>query len=144
MQPLKYGVPQGSILGPLLFIIYINDLPEISDLAKYIFFADDANILVTGNSLLDIKDKLNAVIAAIDIWVKCNGLKLNVKKTKYMVFSNKRDIDYSSLQLFLNGKCLERSEKERFLGVIVDSNINWKTHISGLKSKISRNCWYIV
>ena len=139
MQPLKYGVPQGSILGPLLFIIYINDLPEISNLAKYIFFADDANILVTGQNLLDIRDKLNGVIAAIDIWVKCNGLKLNVKKTKYMVFSNKRDIDYSSLQLLLNGKSLERSEKERFLGVIVDSNISWKTHISALKSKISRN-----
>ena len=138
-QFLKYGVPQGSILGPLLFIIYINDLPEISNLAKYIFFADDANILVTGQNLPEISDKLNAVIAAIEKWVKCNGLKLNIKKTKYMIFSNKRDIDFSLLKLFLNGKSVERSDKERFLGVIVDSGLSWKTHISGLKSKISRN-----
>ena len=72
-----------------MFVIYINDLPEISNLAKYIFFADDANILVSGQNLPEINVKLNAVIAAIEKWVKSN-----VKKTKYMVFSNKRNIDY--------------------------------------------------
>ena len=117
---LKYSVPQGSILGPVLFILYINDLPNISNVAKYIFFADDANIIITGSSYLEIKEKVNSLLVSIDKWVTINGLKLNVKKTKFMVFSNKREIA-NDLDIRLNGAILERVESERFLGGSLES-----------------------
>ena len=135
---LKYSVPQGSILGPVLFILYINDLPNISTAAKYIFFADDANIIITGNNYLEIQEKIDSLLVAIDKWVTLNGLKLNVKKTKFMIFSNRRE-GANGLDIRLNGVVLERVASERFLGVILESGLTWKIHISKLASKISRN-----
>ena len=132
-------MPQGSILGPLLFILYINDLPGVSNLANYIFFADDANIIITGYNYSEISTRVKTVLSAIDKWVTLNGLKLNIKKTKYMVFSNKRDNNTDKFNITLNGVSIEHSDRERFLGVILDSNLAWNSHLSGLASKISRN-----
>ena len=82
--PLKYSVPQGSIT-------YI--IPEISKQAKFIFFADDANIIVTGYNIDELQAKVSSLQSLLDNWVRNNGLKLNVKKTKFMIFTNK-NIDY--------------------------------------------------
>lgn len=136
---LNYSVPQGSILGPVLFIIYINDLPNISSLANFVFFADDANIIVTGNDLSEIKRKIDNLLIALDTWVRSNGLKLNVKKTKFMVFSNKNLSNVDDLKFSLDGITIEQSVCERFLGVIMDSKLTWTKHISTLASKVSRN-----
>lgn len=136
---LKYCVPQGSILGPVLFILYINDLPNISNLANYIFFADDANIIITGFSTREIREKVESVLTEINSWVTANGLKLNLKKTKFMIFSNKHNISTSDINITFNGVSIERVESERFLGVILDSDLSWKSHISGIAAKVSRN-----
>ena len=125
---LQYSVPQGSILGPVLFLLYINDLPGISKIAKYIFFADDANIIVTGYSSSEINNKINDVLNTIDKWVTLKGLKLNLKKTKFMIFSNMRD-DNHNISVSLNGVTIDRVESERFLGVILESSLTWKKHI---------------
>ena len=77
---VKYGVPQGSILGPLLLIIYINDIPEIAHFAKFILYADDDNIILTGDSIDMIAKELDLLIENLVIWVKSNGLALNLKK----------------------------------------------------------------
>jgi len=77
---LKYGVPQGSILGPLLFIIYINDLPDIAKGVHFIMYADDANIIVTGTDIESIKAKISMLLTKLSDWVNKNSLKLNVKK----------------------------------------------------------------
>lgn len=136
---LKYSVPQGSILGPILFILYTNDLPNINKFARFIFFADDANIIVTGNNITEIKDKINELLISINSWVTTNGLKLNLTKTKYMVFTNQRNNDLNDLDIRLNGVDIKKVESERFLGVILETNMTWKKHISSLASKIARN-----
>ena len=133
---LQYGVPQGSVLGPTLFILYINDLPNVSKLADYIFFADDANLVVTANSSDELCSKVNILLDKVQNWVSDNGLKLNSGKTKYMIFSNKATED---INISIGGVRLKQSERERFLGVIIDSKLNWNEHVRQLTSKISRN-----
>ena len=133
---LKYGVPQGSVLGPTLFLLYVNDLPEISKLADYIFFADDANLIFTGDTYESIRENVNTVLRLIQNWVVKNGLKLNLSKTKYMVFTNKTK---QNIDISFNGIQIEQSDRERFLGVIIDSGLNWSHHITLLATKVSRN-----
>ena len=70
---MQYGVPQGSILGPLLFIIYINDFPNISEKCTFILYADDANILISGSNLVEIEEIFNSLAKKLEIWVSTNG-----------------------------------------------------------------------
>lgn len=133
---LNHGVPQGSILGPLLFIIYINDLPGISCFAKFILYADDANIIITGYNMHEISTKLNSLAQGLLRWVDCNGLALNLKKTSYIIFSKQR-INLSE-DLHISGTKIERKSEARFLGVIVDEKLSWTRHISTVKAKMAR------
>ena len=134
---IEYGVPQGSILGPLLFVIYINDLPNISHVAKFILYADDANIIVTGTSLHEILTEVNCLVSKLVNWVNANGLALNLKKTSYMLFS-KRRIESTSIQLRIDSTPIERKTEARFLGVIVDEKLTWTSHIKAVKTKMSQ------
>ena len=83
---MNYGVPQGSILGPLLFIIYINDIPGILKVAKFILYADDANIILSGKNINEIDEQHSLLNTELLKWVDSNGLLLNLKKTNYMFF----------------------------------------------------------
>ena len=92
MKTITYGVSQGSILGPLLFIIYINDIPEISSIEKFILYADDANIIVTANTIEEVYNQEVSLIDNLEDWVHCNGLTCNLKKTKYLIFSSRSKV----------------------------------------------------
>ena len=122
IKHMQYGVPQGSILGPLLFIIYINYLPNIFNRAKYILYTDDANIIINGANIADIVQQLNALCNILPNWVISNGLALNLKKTKYMLFS-RHNIELPDEFKILNKK-IDRVKEVRFLGVIVDEKLN--------------------
>ena len=134
---IKYGVPQGSILGPLLFIIYINDIPEIASFANFILYADDANIILTADTIEEIYDQLLKLIVNLVSWVNSNGLALNLKKTKYMIFSRTRNVELP-FPFKIMQKVIERETETRFLGVIVEDSLNWSKHIQAITSKMAR------
>ena len=135
---MKHGVPQGSILGPLLFIIYINDIPNISTIAKFILYADDANIILTGNNIEEVRLQMEQLASVLLKWVDSNGLALNLKKTQYMIFSRQQHSTHTERPFIIANTFIERKTETRFLGVIVDEKLNWSKHIKTLHSKMSR------
>ena len=137
-RAIQFGVPQGSILGPLLFVIYINDLPNITNLAKFILYADDANIIVTGYTEEEVQYKLNQITSLLIKWVDSNGLALNLKKTHFMVFSNRRTTTLSNIKVSIAGVEIDQVAEARFLGVIIDQKLTWSKHIHAVRSRMNR------
>lgn len=134
------GVPQGSLLGPLLFILYINDIANVSNTPSYILYADDTNILFSGKDLISLQDKVNENLDKLCKWFQANRLSVNPRKCNYIVFSNRnKSYDTDSVKVKLNNVEIPRVEKTKFLGVIIDSKLTWKFHIQELEKKLSKN-----
>ena len=138
---LDLGVPQGSTLGPLLFILYVNDIGDmISDTSKIIMYADDTTIIVTDKSLRNAEKQANIVMGSIYRYFCINKLSINVTKTKYMVFSpHARKKENLDCKILLNDMEVERVCVFKFLGVKIDENLNWEEHKLYICSKIRRN-----
>ena len=137
--PITCGVPQGSILGPLLFLIYINDLPLVSKRAVTVLFADDTNALYTGKTYDELIHVVCNDLSSLSDWFKCNKLALNESKTKYMIFHTRYNKPPENFVITLNGVTLERVEITKFLGVLIQENLNWKAHIDYVCNKIAKS-----
>jgi hypothetical protein len=136
----KQGVPQGSILGPLFFLLNINDLPGIiNDISKPTIFADDANIIFTHSNFTDFKDEINIVIEKISKWFQTNSLILNFNKTHYMQFMAKPKLGVN-IYISYKANIINNTHSTNFWGLTLDSTLSWKAHIDQLSPKLNSAC----
>ena len=138
MDIIKCGVPQGSILGPLLFLIYINDLAGVSEKLFALLFADDSNIFLSGKDPDELIRTMNEEMVAVVDWLNLNKLSLNLKKTHFIIFSRKREKVDVTENVIVNNSIIDRIDKTKFLGVIIDQHLSFLSHISYLKGKVAR------
>ena len=139
---IKYGVPQGSVLGPLLFLVYINDITKCSSLGKFILFADDTNIFITGQTPGEAYKIANSLLVSVNNYMILNKLHINMTKCCFIHFkpnlrSLNAEMNDESLELKINGKTIKKVSSTKFLGVIIDEKLNWDDHVKDLKRKLS-------
>ena len=132
------GVPQGSVLGPLLFLIYINDLPNISEKLNFFLFADDTNIYYESKDLAELEKTVNEELKKLSLWLNLNRLALNVGKTNFVIFRSPQKKSNRNVTLIMNKKALQQKDHVKYLGVLIDEHLNWKYQINQVALKISR------
>ena len=137
---IRCGVPQGSILGPLFFLLYINDLPQCLSKTKPRLFADDTNLTASGDSITRLEAAVNSDLENLKKWLIANKLSLNVAKTEFMLIGSKRMIkSVSNLQpnVVIENKQIKQVHECKTLGVTVDQNLSWKSNTENICRKIT-------
>ena len=145
-KQISYGVPQGSILGPLLFLLFINDLPLYTDNVSTDLYADDTTLYDIQDSMEQIGENLQRAINNLHTWCQNNGMILNSSKTKVMLVTSnqkRQRLHNDNLILNYNNETLSMITNDKILGVYVDNNLTWSEHIKHLSRKIASGIWLL-
>ena len=138
LAAINFGVPQGSALGPLLFLLHINYLNQAIKFCKVHHFADDTNLLCHSNSIKKLNKLVNADLKHLVNWLNANKISLNVKKTEMVIFKSKQKKLEGDLKIKLCGKRLYPTESVKYVGVKIDANLTWKHNINDLSIELNR------
>lgn len=131
MKSISSGVPQGSVLEPLLYILYINSMQKIGLKGTYTVYADDTVIIYSGNVKEEIDTNINSDMLLLDNWMRMNLLTINIQKTLYMVFRKNIEIDMKFTEV-----ALTRTNVTAYLGMMIDDNLTWDEHIKKMQKKV--------
>jgi hypothetical protein len=140
---IEHGVPQGSILGPLLFLLYINDLPNHIKEAKVVLYADDTNLLVTGKNEEELQTRLSVITKQLETWFFENDLIVNTTKTVAMSFHSSHAKVSLKPNIFLQNSKIAYKPEVKFLGIYIMENLKWHAHIKFLCSSLSKTYYMI-
>ena len=136
IDDIKCGVPQGSVLGPLLFLIYINDIINSSSILKFFLFADDTTLFYSAKTSSFLEKQLNDELKKVNKWLISNKLSLNAGKSCFLNFSLVPPI--ADIKIKIANKALEQKKVTKYLGVLIDDKLLWKEHIQSINLKIRK------
>ena len=140
IKVIKVGVPQGSLLAPIVFVILINDFSSVSSYFSTRLFADDTSLTVCRKDLDSLIHPMNIELPKIYDWLCANRLTSNLTKTKYIIFQPRQKLNSNLyLPIVLVGQPLDDSFSVKYLGLIIDCHLSWHDHIESICSKISKN-----
>jgi len=142
-KEVQHGVPQGSVLGPLLFLIYINDLSKgVSDKSSPILFADDTSFIIANHNENEFQFKTNEIFNEINKWFHSNLLVLNYDKTYFLQFLTKTDNEIN-MQVSFDNRKIATAQSLKFLGLTIDTTLTWKHQVGELTSRLNKACYAI-
>ena len=140
--PITFGVPQGSVLGPLLFLIHMNDLPYVSKVLQFYPFADDTSIYYDANDLITLQKVRNRELRKVRKWLEALNFKLalNISKTNYVIFHSPSKKINEFIKIKLGQKAINQVNFIKYLGISIDCTLSWKPHVTKLSKHLARNC----
>ena len=141
---VSVGVPQGSVLGPLMFFIYINDIQDCLQFTNATLYADDTALYCSSESANDLQDKLNHDLASVTNWMRSNKLTLNTSTSKFMLVGSRRRLGaIQSIEIQGTGEHLERVHSFKHLGIIINEQLDWSDHIDYIQKKVSSRLGFL-
>ena len=132
------GLAQGSVISPMIFLLFINDLPRVSELLKFVMFADDCNLFLSADSVHELQSNMNRELVCVENWLGTNKLILNIDKTVYMMFYRKHRVPNKDIVIKINNCKIKRVESCKFLGVHVDAKLSWSHHVRDVTTRLSK------